>query len=349
MKSYKLMICLVTVLLSYSTEARRAMPAVQRVVHDGIVYTAPHDGSRGGVLVAHNQRTGVKLWEKRVYGVEFGGGEEDIQWILIKSLSVTNNNLMIVNEAEHAFSMELSTRHVTPLSEGMVPFETQSGLNTGSVKPQPEQLEMICVILRLDRRDVERLERSRLLDVHTVLNLLKTDKGLVLAMPRMSSISGQEGVVKSVKEVTFPTELTFSDGRGIDTILDGQILPMSSHFDMREVGVIFQCVAVAQATGKSIRVSANIQYIEDPSWKRHTVSLPNSKGKKIEVGFDQPIFPVYAVQHDGEIVNGETILIGGGIPTIDRKGFVYFLLTGKFAHRPGQGEVRGDIGENSGS
>ena len=319
----------VAVLFSYPVEARRVMPPVQRIVHGDIVYSAPHAGRRGGIVVAHDEKTGVQLWEKRIYGVEFYGGEEDIQWILIKSLSATNNLLMIVNENEHAFSLDISTRHVTPLNEDMVPFETSGGSDTGVVKQQPEQLEMSCVILKLKRSDIERLERERSLDVHKILNLLRTGKGVVLAAPRMRVMSGQECVVKSIKEVTFPTEMTFSDGCATNPTPDGQTMQVPSNFDMRETGVIFQCVAEVQLEGEKIRVCSNIQYIEEPSWKRFIASYPKTKGKSVEAGIDQPIFPVYTVEHQSLIMNGETILMGGGIPTIDKESFVYFLLTGR--------------------
>ena len=330
----KLSALIFCVLLAGVAEARRVIPPVQQITHEGVIYSAPHEGSCGGIIVAHDEKTGVKLWDKRVYGVEFFRNlEEDVQWILINSLSVTNNHLLIVNEANHSFLLDIPTRLVTPVEKDMIVFEA-----VYDTMPRkwgyhfPAFLEMTCTMLRFERHEVDLLERTDQLDVQRIRDLLKEGKGVILANPRVNAVSGQEFVFKSVREVIYPTEMLSSNGQGdTDKVVGQAVALMPANFEMREVGAIFQCVPEYRPETKRIWVMANPQYIEEPVWKTYPAQLAVPHGKAVEAVLDQPFFPVYSVQTQVEIEDGETVLMGGGVPTADGEGLVYFLLTGKIS------------------
>lgn len=339
MKRVRIILC--SLIFVLDAEARRAnTPPVAPVTYNGVTYTAPHSGRRGGIVEAYDEVTKTKLWSKRIYGVEFSSGfEEDCQWVFVKALSVTNNHLVVVNEADHTFSLDLQTRDVMALSKDMVAFET-SGETYGGAAYFPDQVEITCTLLRFDRRDVEALAKKGQLDADHILQLWQADKGHLLAMPKTGMVvSGQENVVKSVTEITYPTEFAIPEGCPTNSMSKALVAPVPSGFEMREVGVIMQVVAEVRPEGNLIFAMFNVQYIEEPSWKTYTTQLPNPIGKPVEARLDQPFFPTYSFQNQIELQNGKATLIGGGIPTVDKKGFVFALLTGQIIRKAETGEA----------
>jgi len=68
------------------------------------------------------------------------------------------------------------------------------------------------------------------------------------------------------------------------------------------------------------------QYIEEPAWKRYTAQFFDRQGKPVEAGLDQPVFAVYEFQNEIDIQQEKPVLLGG-VPTADKKAFVFVLLT----------------------
>ena len=95
--------------------AMREPPApVAPVVHNGVKYTAPAE--QMGYVVAFNASSGAKLWEQKIYDVKLDPTlEADIQFIYIRNLAIQGNELVITNEAEARYAMNLSSRAVRKL------------------------------------------------------------------------------------------------------------------------------------------------------------------------------------------------------------------------------------------
>ena len=220
------------------------------------------------------------------------------------------------------------------LSKDVVAFEAHgeaSDRNGGRDIPLPECLEVTCMLLKLDRRKIEGLAKKGQLDAENIVHLWRRNKGCLLARPSMTVISGHEGVIKSVKEITYPTALAFPDWSSTNLHVNSNLTPVPSNFEMREVGVIMQCVAEVKPPSETIRMLINVQYVCEPSWKTYICKIPSTYGRSLEARLEQPIFPIYSFQNTVDIINGATILIGSGIPTADNKALVFALLTGKIA------------------
>jgi len=66
-----------------------------------------------GVVVATDQPSRKKLWQKRIYRVTRNPAlESDVQDVFITSLAIEGNALIIRNERGEQFVLELSTRKV---------------------------------------------------------------------------------------------------------------------------------------------------------------------------------------------------------------------------------------------
>jgi len=94
--------------------AKRAGPkTVAPVVHDGVKYAAPNSNGREGRVEARSEKTGEKLWDVVVYTVKIDPNlEEDVQWVFITGLAIRNNTLLVTNEKNEQFTLDLKTRKI---------------------------------------------------------------------------------------------------------------------------------------------------------------------------------------------------------------------------------------------
>ncbi|MFH1868027.1 MAG: hypothetical protein ABH843_03550 [Candidatus Omnitrophota bacterium] len=93
---------------------------VEPVIYNGVRYTAPHwpyqhgGKQNGGYIEAWDADGGQKLWNLKVYTVEYDTSmETDVQDIFITSLNIENGKLIIVNEREDIYEVDIITKKVT--------------------------------------------------------------------------------------------------------------------------------------------------------------------------------------------------------------------------------------------
>src|SRR5687767_9073211 len=125
---------LLTLLIGTSTPgqmAKRAAPEqVPSVEHNGIRYTA--DGVvvsqktvggwrvvtrrtiATGFIEAIDTKTNKRLWKLRVYKTRYDPRlEKDVQDVFITSLEISGNALLVVNERDERYEVDLKSRKVT--------------------------------------------------------------------------------------------------------------------------------------------------------------------------------------------------------------------------------------------
>jgi hypothetical protein len=107
----------VTILLNgdIAVQAKRAAPAaVSPVIIGSVQYSAPDFPELMGFVVATNVSTGKELWRQRIYRVLTRPSlEKDVQWNFITSIIRQDSTLLITNEHEEHFTLDLNTRKVT--------------------------------------------------------------------------------------------------------------------------------------------------------------------------------------------------------------------------------------------
>jgi len=102
---------------------RNAPRRVPPVVNGGVRYeqnlgaSEAEFGQVGGVLTARDAKTGKLLWSLKVYENKRRPGlEGDVQDVFFRSMAFdSDGRLIIENERGHRFSVDVSTRNVTPL------------------------------------------------------------------------------------------------------------------------------------------------------------------------------------------------------------------------------------------
>jgi hypothetical protein len=97
--------------------AKRVPPKpVVPVVADGIRYSAVGDGREQDVL-ATDTSTGRELWRAEVFHTHIDFWlEEDVQWVFITNLRLTDNSLFVRDEKARCYSVDLKTHRVRKAS-----------------------------------------------------------------------------------------------------------------------------------------------------------------------------------------------------------------------------------------
>lgn len=96
---------------------RKAPSEVKSIVYKGIEYSAPTFkkgfDSTMGMVFATEKATGKELWNKKVYEVKIDENlERDVQTVYIKSMKRKGNFLIIENEREKTYKLNLKTQEV---------------------------------------------------------------------------------------------------------------------------------------------------------------------------------------------------------------------------------------------
>ncbi len=110
------------VFLISGAEAKRRAPAeIPPLIHDDLIYTAPHWGSKtgrcqnGGYIEVRGAKSGALLWELKIYTVQYTPAlERDVQDIFITKMEFQNHSLVIWNERNDKFTVGINTREVEP-------------------------------------------------------------------------------------------------------------------------------------------------------------------------------------------------------------------------------------------
>lgn len=91
-------------------------PKVVPVVHDGVRYVAPNDNGRRGYIQAWEATTNKLLWSVTVFRKLINPFlEEDVQWVYITTLRLEDGKLIVIDERERAYSVDLKTHAVRRL------------------------------------------------------------------------------------------------------------------------------------------------------------------------------------------------------------------------------------------
>jgi hypothetical protein len=114
---------LALVFIFSSSFASRKLPnPVNSVIKDGIEYSAPLDFAKIGFVVATWQKTKTPIWTKQIYVIKYekSGLEQDVQWVFITKLRLSDNRLIITNELGYEYELDLNSLNVTTLKGSSV-------------------------------------------------------------------------------------------------------------------------------------------------------------------------------------------------------------------------------------
>jgi len=117
MKKILLAIIFLAVSSGLFVEAKRTPPpVVQPIVYSGVQYVAPY-----GVIwyiEAYNTTPQEKLWWMKVYTIKYIPGlETDIQDVFITKLAIRDGKLIVSNEDDNQYTINLETKKVEKIEK----------------------------------------------------------------------------------------------------------------------------------------------------------------------------------------------------------------------------------------
>jgi hypothetical protein len=106
-------------------EAKRRAPAeVLPVKMGNFEYSAPHRNGthkQMGSIEAHDLKSGKLIWSRQIYAVKYDPDlEGDVQDVFIKSITVQGNNLIITNERNSKYQLNLNSLEVKVIQGSLV-------------------------------------------------------------------------------------------------------------------------------------------------------------------------------------------------------------------------------------
>jgi hypothetical protein len=106
-------------------EAKRGVPAeVLPLTVGNIEYSAPHRNGthkQMGFIEARDLKSGKLIWSRQIYIVKYDPDlEGDVQDVFIKSITIQGNNLIITNERNSKYQLDLNSLKVKVLQGSLV-------------------------------------------------------------------------------------------------------------------------------------------------------------------------------------------------------------------------------------
>jgi len=180
--------------------------------------------------------------------------------------------------------------------------------------------------------DIENLRLSGGMSLESLMALRQKGRGKPVATSTVLTKSGQEAIVKTVREVIYPTELLTNIQSGSNMTVQGAapaLVPCL--FSMRETGMILQVLPEAEQNALFINLYMKPQWISLDRWEPYPADLAVGWTHTTR-SFKQPVFGVTSFDTQVAVKDGETVLIGS-CSTPDGEWVQVGFLTARFVDK----------------
>ena len=174
----------------------------------------------------------------------------------------------------------------------------------------PVMIEVEMQIHAFRAEDIEPLSLSGDVSVEALKALRQSGRTKPVASATVTTKSGQESIMKSVREVLYPAELEGGQRGSGSTSGNGVGALVPSKFEMREVGMILQVVPeISAADHSQINVMLNPRWVTLDRWETYPADLASGWAHKT-LSFRQPVFGMTSFQTQACVKDGGTVLLG---------------------------------------
>ena len=160
--------------------------------------------------------------------------------------------------------------------------------------------------------DIERLRLTGGVSLESLMALRQSGKGKAVASATALTKSGQETIVKAVREVNYPTLLVtdVSQTASNSTIRSAAQALTPAIFSMRETGMILQVIPeISEMDRSQIHVTTKPQWVTLEGWESYPEDLASGWTQKT-LSFKQPVFGVTTFETQVAVKDGGTLLLG---------------------------------------
>lgn len=110
--SFYALLCILT-MAAPSWCKRGGAPIVEPVIYENIKYIAPNDNGVMEYVEAWDLKSKKKIWNKIIYTNSIQEGlEKDVQWVFIRKLIIDKGSLLITDERDRQFILDLKTKQI---------------------------------------------------------------------------------------------------------------------------------------------------------------------------------------------------------------------------------------------
>jgi hypothetical protein len=219
----------------------------------------------------------------------------------------------------------------------------------------PYQMEVQMEFVAFDMTNIAKLV-SGSLSASALTRLWTNGQAQLLAAPRVLTQPGVQASVKGVTGYIYPTgwnvatnaavatPATPSSTNQIETASPPATVQPTS-FETREVGSMFTILPELSAEGQMISLTLAPELVDEPTWRRYSAAVQDSKGDLQVVEQERPLFHTYGIHTTISVSNGAKVLVGGGVPSSDGSKIVYMFVTARLidmdgvplkTHKPGE-------------
>jgi type II secretory pathway component GspD/PulD (secretin) len=229
-----------------------------------------------------------------------------------------------------------SSVRMDPLSGKLIVTNTPENLELlarilGTMGLIPYQIEIELYFVQFDKTDIAALAVERRLNADELRTLWKKGKAELLFAPRVVTQSGCEATVKGVTETIYPTEvgMATTQSNALPKVVE------LSAFETREVGVIFTVLPEKSSDSSLIHLTLTPEIVGAPEWRAYGETVKTGKEETQRSIIEQPFFHTQSLSTSLSIDNGETLLIGGGMPSKTEGKAVYAFITAQLVDTKG--------------
>lgn len=162
-------------------------------------------------------------------------------------------------------------------------------------------------------------------DLEMLDRLRREGKLRVLQAPQVITKSGVQVQIKAGDEVIYPTDLSLQTVTNPLGQVSVALTP--SGFETRETGVILNATPTVGLDAHHVDLAVLAEFVEPPQWVSHPAKYVDAAGVEHVAEIKQPVFHARTVTTSVVLWNGQTLVVGGGMP--DREGgeLSYLLIT----------------------
>jgi hypothetical protein len=272
-----------------------------------------------GDLVSHVFRLepGTMLWPcDDEYGLQIILGELGVGW--------PAGSTMRYGRAEGVLSVRNTKANIDRLQELL------SACDYGRQKQVAVEFQMVA----FPAVEVEKLARTNGVSMKSLMALWSTGSGQLIACPQLTMRSGNEGTVRGVRELIYPTEFggVWIDGTNATFQGSGEAIP--GNFETREAGAIVSVIPEIAPEGDYIQLNLRPEWVGLTDWIDYGTEGSGTGTNRLPMR--QPVFYRHAVEAMISLAPGSRVLLGGGVPGPEKDTLVFTFVTARFVSMEGK-------------
>ena len=183
------------------------------------------------------------------------------------------------------------------------------------------QIVLESTIVAFKTKDIEELQKVQGVSKDALFELARKGRSELISTARSITSSGQEVVVKNVRDTLYPDGLLAGSITNHPTDSNGGVLP--EKFTVSETGSILTAVPERQRDGL-IGIIVKSEWTHLSNWEKHEAVISANKGFRT-ISLKTPVIDSSKVETQLRIAPGETVLLGGGKLTSGDRILYHFL------------------------